>query len=144
VEWELAEETEACLGNPPQYHFIHHKYHMTWLGSNPGRRGGKPATNRLRYGTNPVLDSHPDIPCCIIWDTDHRKITNEISATEFWMCFLYIPSAPYVQCNLLNVTTVKGIRHEIPGWKNTRKSRRIINNPAKIRICYIPNTIFIL
>jgi hypothetical protein len=26
---------------------------LTWpdLGSNPGRRGGKPATNRLRYGT---------------------------------------------------------------------------------------------
>jgi hypothetical protein len=24
------------------------------LGSNPGRRGGKPATNRLSYGTAPV------------------------------------------------------------------------------------------
>jgi hypothetical protein len=27
-----------------QYHFVHHKSHMTW---NPGRRGGKPATNGL-------------------------------------------------------------------------------------------------
>jgi hypothetical protein len=30
---------------PPQIH-------MTWLGANPGRRGGKPATNRLSYGTD--------------------------------------------------------------------------------------------
>jgi hypothetical protein len=26
------------------------------LGSNPGRRGGKPATNRLSYGTASTLD----------------------------------------------------------------------------------------
>jgi hypothetical protein len=32
-------------------HFVHHKSHMTDLGSNPGRRGGKPATNRLSNGT---------------------------------------------------------------------------------------------
>jgi hypothetical protein len=24
---------------------------MTWLGSNSGRRGGNPTTNRLSYGT---------------------------------------------------------------------------------------------
>jgi hypothetical protein len=27
------------------------KSHITWLGMNPGCRGGKPATNRLSYGT---------------------------------------------------------------------------------------------
>jgi hypothetical protein len=43
VEWEMAGETEV--------HFVHHKSHMTWPGSNPGRRCGKPATNRLSYGT---------------------------------------------------------------------------------------------
>jgi hypothetical protein len=37
VEWRLAGETEV-------------------LGSNPGRRGGKPATNRLSYGAVPRLN----------------------------------------------------------------------------------------
>jgi hypothetical protein len=31
--------------------FVHHKSYMTSLGLNPGRHGGKPATNRLSYGT---------------------------------------------------------------------------------------------
>jgi hypothetical protein len=49
VNWELAGETEVLGENlpvvlcplelPPD------------LGSNPGCRGGKPATNHLRYGT---------------------------------------------------------------------------------------------
>jgi hypothetical protein len=34
----------------PQRHFVHHKSHLPDLGSNPGRRGGKPATNSLSYG----------------------------------------------------------------------------------------------
>jgi hypothetical protein len=50
VEWELAWETEVLGENLPQWHFVHHKFHMKWLGSNLGRRGGKPATNRLSYG----------------------------------------------------------------------------------------------
>jgi hypothetical protein len=35
----------------PQCHFIHHKPHMLCPDANPGRRGGKPATNRLSYVT---------------------------------------------------------------------------------------------
>jgi hypothetical protein len=50
VEWELAGGIEVLGENPPQCHFVHHKSYMTWSGSNPGRRGGKPATNHLRYG----------------------------------------------------------------------------------------------
>jgi hypothetical protein len=51
VEWELAGETEILGKNLLHCHFVHHKSHMTWPGLEPGRRGGKPATNPLSYGT---------------------------------------------------------------------------------------------
>jgi hypothetical protein len=53
VEWRLAGETEVLGENLPQRHIIHHKSHMTIPGFEPGRRGGKPATNRLCYGAAP-------------------------------------------------------------------------------------------
>jgi hypothetical protein len=34
----------------PQRHFVHHISHLPDPGSNPGRRGGKPATNSLSCG----------------------------------------------------------------------------------------------
>jgi hypothetical protein len=37
--------------NLPQSYFVHHKPNMFCPDENPGRRGGKPATNRLSYGT---------------------------------------------------------------------------------------------
>jgi hypothetical protein len=51
VEWGLAGETEVLGENLPQSTLS--TANPTWpdLGSNPGRRGGKPATNRLSYGT---------------------------------------------------------------------------------------------
>jgi hypothetical protein len=50
VEWRLAGETQVLGENLTQRHFFHHKSHLPDPGSNPGRRGGKPATNRLSYG----------------------------------------------------------------------------------------------
>jgi hypothetical protein len=51
VEWWLAREAEVLGENLPQSLFDHHKSRMTWQGANPERHGGKPATNRLSYGT---------------------------------------------------------------------------------------------
>jgi hypothetical protein len=50
VEWRLVGETEILRENLPQRHFVHHKSHLPDPASNPGRRGGKSATNRLSYG----------------------------------------------------------------------------------------------
>jgi hypothetical protein len=47
VEWRLVGETEVLGENLPQRHFCPSQ-NPTW--TKPGRRGGKPATNRLSYG----------------------------------------------------------------------------------------------
>jgi hypothetical protein len=51
VEWTvLAEKTELLGENLPRRHFVHHKSHLPDPGAKPGRRGGKPVTNRFSYG----------------------------------------------------------------------------------------------
>jgi hypothetical protein len=46
----LEGETEVLGENLPRLHFVHHKSQLPDPGVNPGRRGGKPATNRFSYG----------------------------------------------------------------------------------------------
>jgi hypothetical protein len=48
---------EVLGENLPQCHFIHHKSHKPDLGWNTGRHVGKPATNRLSYGTAEQLSN---------------------------------------------------------------------------------------
>jgi hypothetical protein len=50
VEWRLAGKIEVLGENLPQRQFVHHKFHLPGPGSNPGRLGENPATNRLSYG----------------------------------------------------------------------------------------------
>jgi hypothetical protein len=56
VEWELAGETEVLGKNLPYASWS--TTNPTWpdLGSNPGRRSGKPAINRRSYGTAYLSD----------------------------------------------------------------------------------------
>jgi hypothetical protein len=58
VEWRLAGETEVLGENLPSATLS--TTNPTWPdpGLNPGRRGGKPATNRLSYGTRPYTEKN--------------------------------------------------------------------------------------
>jgi hypothetical protein len=46
----LVAETEVLGAKLPRRQFVHHKSHLSDPSANPGRLGGKPATNRLSYG----------------------------------------------------------------------------------------------
>jgi hypothetical protein len=63
VEWDLAGEAEVLGENLPSATLSTIKQTWSDLGSNPDRRGGKPATNRLSYGLAPdyVLYIHVNV-----------------------------------------------------------------------------------
>jgi hypothetical protein len=75
MECRLAGETEVLGKNLPQRHFCPSQ-NPTWPDSdlNPGRRGGKPATNRLSYGAayflalvlSSFLLAFPVTPSCLL------------------------------------------------------------------------------
>jgi hypothetical protein len=81
MECRLAGETEVLGENLPQHHFCPSQ-NPTWPdpGLNPGRRSGKPATNRLSYGAAIF---------CQLKVTDHSRALNNtvyiITCMEFWI-----------------------------------------------------------
>jgi hypothetical protein len=51
VDWTvLAGETEVLGENLPRRHFVHPKSYLPDQAADPGRRGGKPVSNRFSYG----------------------------------------------------------------------------------------------
>jgi hypothetical protein len=92
MECRLAGETEVLGENLPQRHFCPSQ-NPTWPepGLNPGRRGGKPATNRLSYGaaikislTSPItFHFHllcSVIPSYLLFFFRHQRINRETVA----------------------------------------------------------------
>jgi hypothetical protein len=63
VECELSGETEVLGENCPNVTLSTTYLTRPDLGSIPERRGGKPAINRLSYGTNSSLSSNANATC---------------------------------------------------------------------------------
>jgi hypothetical protein len=88
-------EIEALGEYPPQCYFIYHKSHMTYLGSNPDRSGGKPAYKHLWCGT--FIRFH-FLPRSLRFDPldshQSRNIVGKIlHMAEFWRVFQIMQSA---------------------------------------------------
>jgi hypothetical protein len=91
MECRLAGETELLGENLPQRHFCPSQNPTTWPdpGLNPGRRGGKPATNRLSYGAAKVLR----VPYTALKLTYSRPLM-------YWHSLYITPHGVHVQASL--------------------------------------------
>jgi hypothetical protein len=103
VEW-MAGETELLGENLPRRHFVHHKSHLTTPGIEPpGRRGGKPATNRFSYGAAVRM-------LTALYTTTHslNNINKVIRLfTRGLQSYVLKPSAPWEsQWNILNSSRI--------------------------------------
>jgi hypothetical protein len=77
MECRLAGETEVLGENLPQRHFCPTQNPtLPDPGLNPGRRGGKRATNRLSYGAAMVLTNY-----LFAWPTGLYGITSQTIST---------------------------------------------------------------
>jgi hypothetical protein len=85
MECRLAGETEVLGENLPQSHFCSSQ-NPTWPdpGLNPGRRGGKPGTNRLSYGVAVSLIKFE-------WNTScYLRLKHSQYASLLNTCHLYV------------------------------------------------------
>jgi hypothetical protein len=92
VEWTvLAGETKVFGENLPPRHFAHHKSHLPDPGANPGRCGGKPATNPFSYGAASAF-------CC-----EHTRISNTTTENQI-RGINHNTTLNRLQCSLRSVT----------------------------------------
>jgi hypothetical protein len=106
MKCRLAGETEVLGENLPQRHFCPSQ-NPTWPdpGLNPGRRGGKPATNRLSYGEAEHTDlSEELLPQPQPWRADTGPLFSpsplrllNVAPQAEGSLPLYIRVAPYSQ-----------------------------------------------
>jgi hypothetical protein len=87
MECRLAGETEVLGENLPQRHFCLSQ-NPTWPdpGLNPGRRNGKPATNRLSYGAalGKMVNAVYGNNLCLLWELFHTYKCNLLAE---WKAF---------------------------------------------------------
>jgi hypothetical protein len=77
--------------NLSQCHFVHHKSYMDWPGSNPGLRGEKPVTNRLRHGTASVSYITPS-SCLSLLNDELTSGVKKQSSMTWRRVGAYLPS----------------------------------------------------
>jgi hypothetical protein len=125
VEWWLVWKTEVPGENLPQRRFVHYEPHMLCPDANPGRRGGKPATNRLSYGTagySLLLLSLPILRCFTLisgW-TEFHKICFFIFPFSilynFFKSFSSVCKLLFPNIEILYCTWLKGFLYSADLW----------------------------
>jgi hypothetical protein len=58
MEWELARKTELLVENLPQYHFVHHKFHLTWAQTQANTVGRQQLTAWAMAWSNGTSTDH--------------------------------------------------------------------------------------